>query len=194
MSTDTDQQLIDLSLNGNMNAFAKLVEKYKHMVYTVAFRMVKRREEAEEVAQDTFLNAYNNLSKFKKRSKFSTWLYRIVYNKSLDYLKSNKNRSTLELDAIEKYVGPTDESFFENIDREERKEIIKGALNKLSSKDNALVVFFYFEELSLREISKITGLKENAIKVRLFRCRQQLAAILSERLAPETIKCYEGRR
>ncbi|MEX0315714.1 MAG: RNA polymerase sigma factor, partial [Allomuricauda sp.] len=102
MSADQDQQLIELVLDGDVEAFAQLVEKYKHMVYTIAFRMVKRHEDAEEIAQDTFLSVYKSLRKFKRESKFSSWVYRIVYNKTLDYLKSSRNIIMTELDSREK--------------------------------------------------------------------------------------------
>ena len=193
MSTDQDQQLIELVLDGNVEAFAQLVEKYKHMVYTIAFRMVKRHEDAEEIAQDTFLSVHKSLGKFKRESKFSSWLYRIVYNKALDRLKNNRNATIVELDSYEKSNEVWDDDIIKGFELEDRRMIIKEALQQLSPQDNALVMFFYFEELSLKEISKITGTKENAIKVRLFRCRKRLAEILSRKLAPETIKCY-GKR
>jgi len=78
MNTKPDEYYIDQTLNGNVNAFAFLVEKYKHMVYTLAIRIVKDREEAEEVSQDAFVKAFKNLDKFKGDSKFSTWIYKLL--------------------------------------------------------------------------------------------------------------------
>ncbi|WP_420601203.1 RNA polymerase sigma factor [Flagellimonas sp.] len=193
MSTDRDQQLIEHVLEGDVNAFAQLVEKYKHMVYTVAFRMVKQHEDAEEIAQDVFLSAHKNLKKFKRKSKFSTWLYRIVYNKSLDYLKVNRKITVTTLDSLDLNTVMIENDIIKGIELNERGIAVKEALRELSPQDNALMVFFYFEELSLKEISKITGIKENAIKVRLYRSRQRLAEVLSKKLTPETIKCY-GKR
>ena len=193
MNTDQDQQLIEHVLEGDVNAFAQLVEKYKHMVYTVAFRMVRQHEDAEEIAQDVFLSAHRNLKKFKRKSKFSTWLYRIVYNKSLDYLKVNRKITVTTLDSLDLNMVMTENTIIKGIELNERGIIIKEALKELSPQDNALMVFFYFEELSLKEISKITGIKENAIKVRLYRSRQRLAEVLSKKLTPETIRCY-GKR
>ncbi|SNZ02091.1 RNA polymerase sigma factor [Flagellimonas pacifica] len=193
MSTNQDQRLIKLILDGNVDAFAQLVEKYKHMVYTIAFRMVKRHEDAEEVSQDVFLNVHKNLRKFKKQSKFSSWLYRIAYNRALDHLKSNRNSIMVAMDSYEKSNEPLDDEIIRGFELEDRKMVVKDALRQLSPQDNALMVFFYFEELSLKEISKITEIKENAIKVRLYRSRQRLAEILSKKMTTETIKCY-GKR
>ena len=88
--TTNDQHYINLVLDGDANAFTSLVNRYKNMVFTLTLRMLKNREEAEEVAQDTFIKMYKSLNKFKGDSKFSTWVYRIAYNTSLDRLKKNK--------------------------------------------------------------------------------------------------------
>ena len=90
MSAISDQHYIDKILQGETNSFAVLVDRYKDMIFTLALKMVKNREEAEEVAQDTFIKIYNSLNKFKGDSKFSTWIYKIAYNTCLDRLKKNK--------------------------------------------------------------------------------------------------------
>ena len=90
MSAISDQHYIDKILQGETNSFAVLVDHYKDMIFTLALKMVKNREEAEEVAQDTFIKIYSSLNKFKGDSKFSTWIYKIAYNTCLDRLKKNK--------------------------------------------------------------------------------------------------------
>ena len=85
--TTNDQVYIEAILNGDANAFAVLVDRYKDLVFTLALRMMKHREEAEEAAQDTFIKAFKSLNKFKGDSKFSTWIYRVAYNTCLDRLK-----------------------------------------------------------------------------------------------------------
>ena len=92
MANIEDQHYINLILNGNPNAFATLVDRYKNMVYTLALKMLTNKEEAEEIAQDTFVKAYHSLNKFKGESKFSTWIYKITYNTCLDRLKKNKKQ------------------------------------------------------------------------------------------------------
>jgi RNA polymerase sigma-70 factor (ECF subfamily) len=78
--TTNDQVYIEKIINGDTNAFSILVERYKDLVYTLAIRMVKHKEEAEEITQDTFIKAYKSIHKFKGDSKFSTWIYRVDYN------------------------------------------------------------------------------------------------------------------
>jgi RNA polymerase sigma factor (sigma-70 family) len=86
MSLTTDQQLIEKTLRGDTSSFGKLVERYQDFVFTIAFRIMKVREEAEEVAQDSFIKAYESLNSFRGESKFSSWLYSIAYRKALDAL------------------------------------------------------------------------------------------------------------
>ena len=101
MTVIDDQPYIDDVLKGNTNAFSILVDKYKTMVYTLAIKIVKSREEAEEISQDTFIKAFKNLSKFKGDSKFSTWLYKIGYRTALDSLKKNTEKyQTSTIDEI----------------------------------------------------------------------------------------------
>ncbi len=97
MTKNTDQYLIDKVLNGDTNAFGELVDRYQNFVFTIAIRILKVTEEAEEVAQDSFIKAFDSLSSFRGESKFSTWLYRIVYHKSLDRIKMNKRHRTYEI-------------------------------------------------------------------------------------------------
>lgn len=105
MSTKPDTFYIQETLNGNVNAFAFLVEKYKHMVFTLSIRIVKNREEAEEISQDVFVKAYTNLKGFKGDLKFSTWIYRIGYYASLDTIK--KIRSKLIMRILTKFMKQT---------------------------------------------------------------------------------------
>ena len=92
MTTTKDQLYINKVINGDASAFAYLVDTYKNMVFSLAYKMTKNKEEAEEVSQDTFIKAFKNLSNFKGDSKFSTWLYRICYHTTLDAIKKNKKK------------------------------------------------------------------------------------------------------
>jgi RNA polymerase sigma-70 factor, ECF subfamily len=191
--TTNDQVYINKILNGDTNAFAVLVDRYKDLVFTLALRMVKNREEAEEVAQDTFIKTYNALSKFKGESKFSTWIYKVAYNTCLDRLKKNKRQPyTVAIDEYTEHQIKTLDNALDNIEEQEKKQTIKNCLELLPSEDSFILTLYYFEELSLDEISKITGLKPNNVKVKLFRSRKKLATILKQQLEPEIIESYEG--
>ena len=191
MSQKPDEDLINKVIKGENNAYAILVDRYKHMVYTLALKIVKNREDAEEVAQDSFIKAYNALNDFKGESKFSTWLYKIVYYRSLDYLKKNKRQvETTAIDISEEYNIATMDDALEGMELKERAQIIKHAIQELPADDTVLITLYYFEMLSMNEISKVMELPPNTIKVRLFRGRKRLAKILERILEQEIIHSY----
>ena len=192
MTTNKDQHQINQVLEGNTNAFGVLVDQYKDLVFTLALRMLKNREEAEEVSQDTFIKIFKSLKKFKGDSKFSTWIYKVTYNTCLDRLKKNKRQQ--QVDSIDEFTEKhvyTIDNALENMVEAERLQAIQECISLLPSEDGFLVTLYYFEEQSLAEISKIISISANHVKVKLFRSRQKLARILKERLEPEIIAHYE---
>ncbi|WP_303316142.1 sigma-70 family RNA polymerase sigma factor [Flavivirga abyssicola] len=193
--TTNDQHYIDLIINGDTNAFEVLVERYKDLVFTLTLRMVKNREEAEEVAQDTFIKAYKSLNKFKGDAKFSTWIYKIAYNTSLDRLKKNKKYfNNVAIDEFTEHQVKTIDNALDNLEDKEREQSIRDCIALLPEDDAFLLTLYYFEDQSLEDISKTIGLKPNNLKVKLFRSRKRLATILKERLEPEIIEHYEKER
>lgn len=195
MSTIPDQHYIDKILQGETNAFAVLVDRYKDMIFTLALKMVKNREEAEEVAQDTFIKIYNSVSKFKGDSKFSTWIYKIAYNTCLDCLKKTKKEDlNISIDEFSAHLIKTMDNALSALEEKERKQTIQNCLNLLPGEENFLLTLFYFEDQSLEEIGKIMNINSNNVKVKLFRSRQKLAIILKKQLEPEIIASYERER
>lgn len=195
MSTIPDQHYIDKILQGETNAFAVLVDRYKDMIFTLALKMVKNREESEEVAQDTFIKIYNSLNKFKGDSKFSTWIYKIAYNSCLDRLKKNKKEDLkISIDEFSAHLIKTMDNALSALEDKERKQTIQNCLNLLPSEENFLLTLFYFEDQNLEEIGKIMSITANNVKIKLFRSRQKLAVILKKQLEPEIIECYERER
>ncbi|NNK81968.1 MAG: sigma-70 family RNA polymerase sigma factor [Flavobacteriaceae bacterium] len=191
MMTNHDQDIIIKIIDGDTNAFSVLVDRYKDLIFTLTLRMLKNREEAEEVAQDAFIKAFKSIDKYKGDSKFSTWLYRIAYNSSLDRIKKNtKFNNNVAIDEYSAHEVKTIENAYDALEQKERHETIKYCLNKLPSKDSFMLTLYYFDELSLEEISDVTGIKANNIKVKLFRARKKLATILKKELDNETIVSY----
>ncbi|MCT4628587.1 sigma-70 family RNA polymerase sigma factor [Winogradskyella sp.] len=192
MTTNDDNILIAAINNGDTKAYAQLVDRYKDLVYTLALRMLKRREEAEEVAQDTFIKVFKSLNKFKGDSKFSTWIYRVAYNTCLDSLKKNKKHlNNVAIDEFTYNKLDTIDNALDHIIKEEKSTLIKNCINKLPEDSSALLTLFYFEELSLDEISKIINVEANTVKVKLFRARKKLAVILEQYLQPQKRPDYE---
>jgi RNA polymerase sigma-70 factor (ECF subfamily) len=195
MTTNDDQIVIHQIINGDTNAFSVLVERYKDLVFTLAMRMLKNREEAEEVSQDTFIKIYKSLTKFKGDSKFSTWTYKVTYNTCLDRIKKNKrSQHVVPIDEFTTNQVKTIDNALFNLEQKEHEKTIKDCLALLPSEDSFLLTLYYFEEQSLEEISKIVGLTANNVKVKVFRSRKKLATILRKKLEPELIESYERER
>ncbi|MBN2614260.1 MAG: RNA polymerase sigma factor [Bacteroidales bacterium] len=183
MEATGDHQNIERFLSGDRAAFVALVQKYQDMVFTLSLKILKNREEAEEVAQDVFMKVYDSLDRFQGKSKFSTWVYRIAYNQSLNYLKSGKkNRGTTSLDSRIEYTGNHEPDAFHTIQNNETNKQIQKALLHLPETDQIIVTLFYYEDLSVKEIADIVDLSVQNVKVKLHRSRQKLYAELKDKV------------
>jgi RNA polymerase sigma factor (sigma-70 family) len=185
----TDNWYIDRVKNGDREAFATLIEKHKSMVYTVAYRIVKNHEDAEELTQDAFLKVFQSIGQFEQRSKFSTWLYRIIYNAAISSIRKKRIESTLlEPMIIENF---SDEEVFENLDQldeDDQKALVESLMKKLNPEEGALITLYYMEDCSIQEIAAIMGLTQSNVKVKLYRIRKQM---LTELMRSQ--KFYENK-
>ena len=172
MALKDDQDLIQNILSGQLPAFEQLVEKYQNMVFTLAFRVLQNHEDAEEVAQDVFVKVFNSLKNFQQKSNFKTWLYRIVYNESINRLRSRKKRIPL-VDLNEKTTLHLFDPGSINDSSDEIKFIQK-AIQNLPETERIILSLYYYEDMPVKEIAKITELTETNVKTRLFRSRQKL--------------------
>ncbi len=179
MHRDDEYSLIRACLRGNSEQYAVLVDRYKNMVYNTAFRMVGDPEAANDIAQESFISAYNALESFTYRSKFSTWLYSIAMNKCRDHLKGMKSLVALD-DVSEKIAcnGPNPE---ESAHRKQQADAIQNALNALPEDFRQAVVLKHIEGLDYKEMEEVLGVSLNALKVRTYRAREMLKKILNEK-------------
>lgn len=186
MTNTTDHQLIEETLCGNTRAFSQLVERYQNFVFTLAIRILRNREEAEEVAQDSFIKAFEALSSYRGESKFSSWLYSIVYRKALDRIRKNNTARTIELvEEITEAETLDVENALEYMQLNERNELLKKSIEKLPEQESVIVTLFYFEDLSIKEIAAITQLTEDNVKVKLHRSRKKLVDLLKYFILPQ---------
>ena len=187
MEKNSDQSYIDRVRNGDSNAFAYLINRYKSMCYTLAIRIVKSHEDAEEVSMDSFLKAYQKIDSFKGDSKFSTWLYTIVYRESITRVRK-KRIDTADIDDFVKDNYSEDQDFpqLEAMKEKEQKVYVRQAVDRLPENDALIITLFYLNENSIEEIQQITDLSESNVKVKLFRARKklktELAGLLNEEL------------
>jgi RNA polymerase sigma-70 factor (ECF subfamily) len=167
-----EKDLIQQTQEGNHRAFEHLVLKYKNEVYTLALRMIQNTEEAEETAQDVFLQVYKSIHQFRGDSKFSTWLFRITYNLSINKIKSLKNKPlAIDLSKYDKHLYHNELSGLEKMQKDEAMRFIYKAIEKLPEQERFIISLYYFDELSLKEIAEVVGIKEGNVKIKLYRSR-----------------------
>ena len=182
-----DNIYINKVLEGDRNAFAYLVEKYKTMVYSLALRLMKDREEAEEISQDAFIKAYQSLASFRGKAKFSSWLYRIVYNTAISKLRQQPaGRVSLDESDIADTLYIESKQNYDTLSAGERKKYLEKALDSLDMDEKMLIILYYYEERDLDEIATIAGLTKTNTKVKLFRARKKMLVVLQSYLKEET--------
>ena len=183
----SDIELIGLTLTGDQSAYADLVKRHQRFVFTLAMRFAKSREDAEEIAQDCFIKAYRSLASFQQQSKFSTWLYSIVYTTSMTFLRK-KRVNTDSIDDENTYIQLENQSsgFKNNMaETKSRSYYLNQAIAQLLPDDAAIISLFYMGEQSLEEIGQTLGIEANTVKVKLFRARQRLKEKLEKNLKHE---------
>ena len=181
----TDEVLIGRAQTGDVRAFAELVQRYKDPMYNLAYRMLRDRQEAEDIAQETFLHVFRALSRFQMGERFSPWVYRIATNLCLDKLRRNKGRS-VSLDAP---MGPESDVHFQVADPgdgpdlalelSELRDDVQRAVDALPERYRAIVILRHLHDRSYEEIAEIVDLPLGTVKTRLFRAREILRRWLS---------------
>ena len=182
-----EHELIRQVLKGDQPAFQRLVERYQDYVFTIVLRILSSREEAEEVAMDVFLKVYQSLRSFEFKSKFSTWLYTIAYRMAIDRVRT-KQFPIQTLDNDERFLQVTDREAKgpeARVASQDLQNALRNALERLKPADAGLVSLYYLQEKSVQEVSEVTGLSVSNVKVKLYRLRSELRAILEQQLRNE---------
>ena len=188
MSTGlNDNEIISKVLSGDHQAYAGLVNRYQNYVFTLTLRMVKNREDAEEVAQDVFIKAYKYLADFRGASKFTTWLYTIVNNTCISFLRKKKlDIHSLDNEKVFEAADSLDSGMRANmVEQKSKLAMVNDAINLLNPDDAQIITLFYKAEQSLEETAEILGVETNAAKVRLHRARTRLKEKMETHFAQE---------
>lgn len=172
-------------LNGDTQAFRYFIEKYRDMAYSLAMSLVKNGPVAEEVTQDAFLKAYKSLGSFEQRSKFSTWLYKIVTNEGLKRLRKKTFKYADDIEELNQIEYTEINHSLKELTAQEQRHYINEGLNKLIPNDSLVLRLFYLDERNLNEIEEITGFSNTNIKTILHRARKRLYVVLKEELQHE---------
>lgn len=185
MTREQEAAVIQAVLGGDVNAFEKLVKEYEKNVYNLALRMTGNSEDAADMSQEAFIKAYNSITSFRGDSKFSVWLYRIVSNVCLDFLRSRSRKQTVSLSAenddgedVELDIADETQSPELLLDRSMTRDAVRRGLAALPPDHREILLLREIQGLSYEEIASVLGLEEGTVKSRIFRARKKLCSFL----------------
>jgi RNA polymerase sigma factor (sigma-70 family) len=182
-----DEQLVEQFQNGNKEVFDELLNRYQVKVVNTCFRYLNDKEDARDAAQDIFIKLYFALPKFKPKAQFSTWLYRIAVNHSLNMLRSKKRKqwqqamTTLgkkDLRHTNQIKSDATEDPEANLQSKEQSALVQNALAQLSTAQRTAVILHRFEGLSYKEIAAVMETSVSSVESRIFRAKQNLYKLL----------------
>ncbi|OAB77990.1 RNA polymerase sigma factor [Cochleicola gelatinilyticus] len=182
MTNQDDSFYINKVKQGDLQAYTYLVDKYKNMAFSIALKLSRNTEDAEDAVQESFIKAYHKIDTFAYNSKFSTWLYSIVYRTTAYNLRKN-TISTQEITDTTFHNLEDDENT--DLSDAEQKRFITEAIDKLPEIESIIITLFYLNDNTIAEIESITGLSKSNIKVKLFRARKALKIELKHILKDE---------
>jgi len=172
-----EKKLVRLSKEGNQEAFAALVKKYKTKVFNLAFSLTHNRETADDMAQETFIKAYFSLSAFKSKSEFGTWLYRITVNNIMDFMRKEYRikKVSFREDIENPFVQENEMRIKEKkIIEERRRKFVHEAIQTLPEKQQVILSLRDIQGFSYEEISKILNISPGTVDSRIHRARKKL--------------------
>lgn len=183
-----DDVLVEDAIGGDEGAYKKLVDKYERALYFHILKMVKDREQVEDLVQETFVKAFDNLNTYSTNYAFSTWLYRIATNHTIDYLRKKKLK-TLSIDKpmktkdgeMEMQLPDESAATDRNIIRKQRQKIVRQAIEDLPEKYRKVIELRHMEEKSYQEIAEILDLPLGTVKAHIFRARELLYKALKDK-------------
>ena len=178
-----DEILVTQFKSGSQKAFDELMKRYERRIFGYLLRSVRNYEDAEELTLEVFFKAYRALGSWEPKAKFSTWLYTIASNLSIDYHRSKSRKPVFILedeDVIEKRLVATDISSNpeKHLEDKERGRIIREAVDELSSKQKAVFMLTRYEGLQIKEVAETLGIAEGTVKIHLHRAMKKLQTIL----------------
>ena len=169
---DSNIKIVELAKKGNQEAFLKLIEEVKLKLYKTGISILKNDEDTCDAIQETLINAYKSLNTIKNNEYFSTWIMKILINKCYDIIRKNK-----KIINIDEKIKLEQDMYYEMYSQESELEVV---LNKIDKDLKMVTVLYYYDDLSVREISEVLNIPEGTVKSRLSRARSKIYAILKE--------------
>ncbi|MBS9464270.1 RNA polymerase sigma factor [Flagellimonas sp. 389] len=184
-----NKQFLENLKEQKQSAYARLLDEYQGMVFNTCLSFVPNKEDAEDIAQEVFVEVYNSIKKFKGDSKLSTWIYRICVNKSLEFIRKRKTKKRFGfMQSITGNITPIDKSSYfteynhpgVQLENKEKSELLFKAISKLPEAQKVVFTLHKIDEMSYKEVSEITEKSVSSIESLLFRARKNLRKILTE--------------
>lgn len=170
-----EKHVVSLVLEGNQAAFKSLVKQYERMVFYIVYKLTDNSDIAKDIAQEVFIKVYRNISKFKFESKLSTWIGKITYSETVNYLKKENRYTTADrLDDIHATTLKSDDSPFDNTDKNDISFHLKNAIARLPEHYRRVLVLYHLDEFDYKEIGDICQMPEGTVKNYIFRARKLL--------------------
>ena len=173
-----ESYIIKEILNGKTEQYEYFLDRYGQQVFVLVDRIVSCQEDAEELTQDVFLKAFQQLSSFKAESSFSTWIYRIATNIAISAVRKKRNDVLRLDDSVFANLSDTQVDEALEDESEEQMERLQQAMNQLEADERALITLYYLEEKPLAEVAFILGMTEGNAKVKLHRIRKKLYVLI----------------
>ncbi len=175
----TDEQLVELAVSENAEAFGEIVKRWERKIFALCYGMLNREDDARDAAQETFISAYRNLSRFRGEAKVSSWLHRIAVNHCLTKQRRTKIRPETYLDEEKNeedrfFVAPLNQSPSKQFEQNETSKRVRQALNSLPADLRQVLVMKEFEEMTFQEISETLELPLSTVKSRVYTALKQM--------------------
>ncbi|WP_075602511.1 RNA polymerase sigma factor [Saccharicrinis aurantiacus] len=189
MTTSNEIEQIQMASNGNIQAFEQIINSYKEKVINICYSYCNNQHDAEDIAQEVFIELYKSMKKFNHKSTFSTWIYRIASNKSLDFLRAQgrtkRGAGLVSFLGDDNYITAfksSESTASDEIINEQRKEFLYAGLSKLANRQKEAFVLTQVEGLPQKEVAEIMETTVKSIEVLVVRARKKLKTVLEKQI------------
>ena len=180
MEKINEPKYIERILEGEINLFSYFSVRYSKSIFALILRIVVVREDAEELTQDVFVKAFEKLHTFKGDCSFSTWLFRIAYNKAISATRKTKTiYYVIDENQLENIQDDVVDRIFENDDNENQLQKLELAIEKLNVEDKTLISLYYLDEKSIADVAMVLGISADNVKIKLYRVRKKLFVLMN---------------
>lgn len=172
----TDEYIVQRVLDGNTHIFSEIVDKYKDKVFSMVYRFTNDYNEAQDLSQEVFIQVFKGLHLYNEKAKFSTWLYRISYNLSVDWSRKNKKRLKQLFFSEENLKEPFDEGsdIEKNFIEKQKQILLRKAVSSLKEKYRTVIILYNYQNFSYEEIAEIIKMPVKTVETRIYRARKLL--------------------